>query len=358
MNGRILSIATQPPAYTYDQHELLGYMQDFHQEDAKVGRQLNVLYKRSGIRTRNSVLPDFRNNGHAPQLFPNGPLPGLNKRLAIYQEEAISLGTQAAQQAMEGWTTPGEITDIIAVSCTGLFAPGLEFQLLKSLGLTRHVQRHPINFVGCYAAIPALHLANLICGSNPLAKVLLVSVELCSIHMQPDTDRDTLTANAIFADGAAAAVIVGKDVEAPKGLALGHHLGEVHPQGEADMSWTPAERGFLMRLSSYVPHLIHEEIRNFVLHALQRAHLQVEDVDWAFHPGGLQILDKISQAMELSKDSLAHSYNTLADHGNMSSATLLYVLKSIMETDTPERPILCAAFGPGLTFESIILNHV
>lgn len=358
MNGRILNIATQAPAFTYAQTEILAYMQDFHKADAKVGRQLNVLYHRSGITTRNSVLPDFRDNGLPSQLFPNGPLPGLNKRLALYQEKAVDLGTLAAQKAMQDIVVPAEITDIIAVTCTGLFAPGLEFQLLKSLGLHRHVQRHPINFVGCYAAIPALHLANLICGSNPQAKVLMVSVELCSIHMQPDTDRDTLTANAIFADGAAAAVIVGAEVEAADGLQLGHHLGEVHPQGEADMSWTPAERGFLMRLSSYVPHLIREEIRNFVEEGLKRAKLQPSDVNWAFHPGGLQILDKISQAMELDKAALAPSYQTLADHGNMSSATLLYVLKSIMEEGKVNRPIFCAAFGPGLTFESIILNHV
>ena len=358
MNGRLVNIATQTPEFTYSQWEILDFMQAQHDEGERVDRQLKVLYGRSKIAQRHSVLPDFRENGHAPRLFANGSAPGLSNRLAIYQQEAVRLATQACQNAMQGHCQADEITNVIAVTCTGLFAPGLEFQLIKSLGLHSTVERHPINFVGCYASVPALHLANLICRSNPKAKVLIASVELCTLHMQAETDRDTLTANAIFGDGCAAALVLGPEVAQGPGLELGQHLSEVHPKGETDMTWVPAEKGFLMRLSSYVPLLIREEIREFVHRALDGMGLEQDEVRWAFHPGGAKIISKIREALELDSEDLRISEQVLETNGNMSSATILYVLKEIMEHPSPQEHIFCSAFGPGLTFESIFLRQI
>lgn len=359
MNGRIISIATQVPKYAYAQTEIMTYMQGLYPQDKEINRKLKVLYGRSRIEQRHSVLSDFRVKDPNPRLFLNEETPGLSQRLAIYQEEAIQLATLAASEAMSGKCVPGEITNIIAVSCTGLFAPGLEFQLIKSLGLSNTVERHPINFVGCYASVPALHLANLICQSNPKAKVLLVSVELCTLHMQAETDRDTLTANAIFSDGCAACLIFGAEADGPvHGLELGQHVSEVHPKGETDMTWIPAEKGFLMRLSSYIPLIIQDEIRDYVLRAVAQMELTKDDIQWAFHPGGAQIIDKIQQALELPPEDVALSEKVLREHGNMSSSTVLYMLKAILEKPGDRSHVFCSAFGPGLTFESIFLEHV
>ncbi len=370
MNGRIVNIATQTPEFVFPQSEILEFMQNFHGREATLDRQLKVLYSRSKIDQRSSVLPDFAHDCPAPLLFAENGTPGLTQRLGIFQKEAIRLAASASIKVMEGFCKPEEITNVIAVSCTGLFAPGLEFQLIKELNLSPSVERHPMNFVGCYASVPALHLANLICHSNPKARVLLVSVELCTLHLQKDTDRDTLTANAIFSDGCAACLIEGPEVAegvegaatrksgTGKALELGQHFVEVHPKGETDMTWAPAERGFLIRLSSYIPLLISEEIRAYILRALEKENLSLDQIQWAFHPGGAQIIGKIREALNLSAAEVAVSEDVLRKHGNMSSATILYVLKEIMDHPSDRQHVFASAFGPGLTFESILLKHV
>lgn len=358
MNGSIVNIATQVPAYPHAQADILEFMKDFHGREAKRDRQLNVLYNRSRIDRRHSVIPDFGSADQSPLLFKSGTPPGLSKRLEVFQKEAIPLAVSAATKAMAGFCDPGDITDVITVSCTGLYAPGLEFQLITELGLPGSVERHPVNFVGCYASIPALNLANLICHRNPRARVLLVSVELCTIHLQPDTDRDNLTANAIFSDGCAACLIEGADLPSRKGLQLGPHFAEVHPKGAQDMTWVPAESGFLIRLSSYVPLLISEEIHRFVHRALEQSGLKKEQMAWAFHPGGAQIIGKIREALELSTEDVTISEKVLREHGNMSSSTILYVLKEMLDDPGRKEHVFASAFGPGLTFESILLRHV
>ncbi len=364
MNGHIVNIATQTPEFSFSQSGALRFMQDFHGREAVLERQLKVLYSRSKIDRRYSVLPDFTNNCQAPLLFGIERNPGLTERQNIFKEKAIQLATSAATQVMDGFCTPKEITNIIAVSCTGLFAPGLEFQLIQELSLSTSVERHSINFVGCYASVPALHLANLICHSNPKARILLVSVELCSLHLQKNTDRDTLTANAIFSDGCAACLIEGakvvsrQDPSVVRSLELGRHFVKVYPKGETDMTWEPTELGFLIRLSSYIPLLISEEIREYVLRALEAEKLSLDQVRWAFHPGGAQIMAKIKEALKLTWEDVAVSENILRLHGNMSSATILYILKDIMGNSGDKEYVFASAFGPGLTFESIVLRHV
>ena len=258
---------------------------------------------------------------------------------------------------MDNHCLPEEITHIITVSCTGLFTPGIEMELIKSLGLNSSIQRHPINFIGCYAALPALNLANMICSTDNKAKVLLVCVELCTLHFQNENTRDNYTANAIFSDGAAACLIAGKDAGLKPILNIGSHYSEVHASGEKDMSWIPSEQGFLMKLSSYVPQLIEKEIKTFVQNAANKAKVTTDNYNRAFHPGGLQILHKIESALKLDNHALAHSYDTLKRYGNMSSPTILFVVKSMLDAGN-EQDIFCSAFGPGLTFESILLHHV
>lgn len=356
MSGGIIHIATAVPKYRHKQEDIVSFMIQAHGGSDEVARQLNVLYKRSGINERYSTLPDFnlKNEG---LFFDNNNYPGLTQRLAHFQKEAIPLAGEACKECLNNQCLPEEVTHIITVSCTGLFTPGLEMELIKYLGLKNSVQRHPVNFVGCYAAIPALNLANMICQIDSKAKVLLVCVELCTLHFQNENTRDNFTANAIFSDGAAACLIAGKDAGLKPILNIGSHYSEVHARGEKDMSWIPSEKGFLMKLSSYVPQLIEQEIKTFITNATMRSKVSTNDLRWAFHPGGIQILHKLSSALELNEDALQHSYNVLNDYGNMSSPTVLFVLNDILGAGN-NQDIFCSAFGPGLTFESILLHHV
>lgn len=351
-----MNMATGVPKYKHKQADIVSFMIDAHGGGADVSRQLSVLYKRSGINTRYSTLPDFNQDNES--LFFNGSdYPNLSTRLAHFKKEALSLVGDTAKACLDGYCSPGDITHIVTVSCTGLFTPGLEMELIKYLGLNNNIQRHPINFVGCYAAIPALNLANMICQTDTKARVLLVCVELCTLHFQNENTRDNYTANAIFADGAAACLIAGSDAGLTATASIGKHYSEVHSEGENDMTWIPAETGFLMKLSSYVPHLIKNDIEEFTQKALERSGVSDQDVQWAFHPGGVQILDKVKSAMGFN-DELDHSYSVLEQYGNMSSPTILFVLEEVLNSERKKDNIFCCAFGPGLTFESIMVHHV
>lgn len=357
MSGGIVNLTTAVPAYSHKQEDIVSFMIDAHGGGDTVSRQLNMLYKRSGIVTRHSTLPDF-NMGNESIFFNGHAYPNLSTRLAHFKKEAVSLAGDAAEGCIEGYCTASDITHIITVSCTGLFTPGLEMELIKYLGLNNNVQRHPVNFVGCYAAIPALNLAKMICDTNRSAKVMLVCVELCTLHFQNENTRDNYTANAIFADGAAACLIAGEDSGLDIKLMIGNHYSEVHSEGENDMTWIPAETGFLMKLSSYIPHLIHNDIRQFTTKALEKSRVDEKDIQWAFHPGGIQILDKVQAAMSLNNNELRHSYHVLEHYGNMSSPTVLFVLQETLKQANDKEHIFCCAFGPGLTFESIMMHHV
>lgn len=357
MSGVIVNIATGVPKYRHEQKDIVSFMIDAHGGSDIVSRQLNILYKRSGISTRYSTLPDF-DMGKKSVFFNGKAYPNLSERLKHYKAEAISLAGDVAKESMGEHCTAEDITHIVTVSCTGLFTPGLEMELIKYLGLKRNVQRHPINFIGCYAAIPALNLANMICCQDKKAKVLVVSVELCTLHFQNENIKDNYTANAIFADGAAACLIAGEESGLKGDIKIGSHYSEVHSEGEKDMAWIPAETGFLMKLSSYVPQLIHNDIQEYVRTALQKAGVNNEEVRWAFHPGGIQILQRIEKVLGLDDDMLAPSYKVLDNYGNMSSPTILFVLKEILDGQGKDKNIFCSAFGPGLTFESIIIHHV
>ncbi|MEM7039669.1 MAG: type III polyketide synthase [Bacteroidota bacterium] len=358
MSGKIVHIATAVPEHAYLQSDILAFMHATYAEDRDTHRLLNMLYRSTGIARRHSVLADYKMQGEGRLFRDFEHVPGLSARLATYQDAALKLGQQVAEECLKERCEATEITHLITVSCTGLFAPGLEFQLMDALNLSSETQRHPINFVGCYAAVPALNLAQTICAANPEARVLLVSVELCTLHFQRSTDRDTLMANALFSDGAAACLIVGEAVDLEADYRLGSYHAEVHRDGDSAMTWIPSEKGFLMRLSSYVPKLIRKEIAEFVGTSLEKASVSASNVAWAFHPGGIQILRKLEEALDIEASELAVSYDVLREFGNMSSPTVLFVLARLMAEKNTASHLYACAFGPGLTFESIILDHV
>jgi predicted naringenin-chalcone synthase len=247
---------------------------------------------------------------------------------------------------------PQTITHLVTVSCTGFSAPGFDFHLVKEFNLTPGIHRFHLGFMGCFAAFPALKLAQSLVRSDPRAQVLVVDVEACTLHFQKDFKPDVVVANALFADGAAALL-----VSADKGpLELHDFRSHIIPGSEDDMAWIIGETGFDMKLSSYVPRLIEGNIGAILERLVADAGWKREDLKlWAVHPGGRAILDKTAQVLGLTHDELDVSYDVLRRFGNMSSVTIFFVLREILDRGRKGKLFACA-FGPGLTVESGFLE--
>lgn len=206
--------------------------------------------------------------------------------------------------------------------------------------------------MGCYAAIHAIKLADAFCKSDSKATVLIVCTELCTLHFQREATVDNITSSLLFGDGAAA-VLVKANADPLPGLKLDSFYSEVISKGKRDMAWELSSSGFLMTLSGYVPELIKEDFSAIVNRSLTKQGILAKDItDWCIHPGGKKILEAIEQSMGISKEQLEASYGVLNDYGNMSSATILFVLKSLLQKKAGRKNIFAAAFGPGLTVET------
>jgi predicted naringenin-chalcone synthase len=213
--------------------------------------------------------------------------------------------------------------------------------------------------MGCYAGFHALKMANQISLSNPDAHVLLVSVELCTLHFQKDYSIDQVAANLLFADGAAACIISSQKPISKSYLKINSFYSRLIPKGKSDMAWNISESGFLMTLSSYIPDLLSDGIGDILNSALRNIGLsKSEIIHWAIHPGGRKILDNVRLELGLKMEQMTPSYQTLANYGNMSSATIFFVLKDLMEVETysANQKGFAAGFGPGLTVETMSFN--
>lgn len=325
-----------------------------------------MLYRASGIGYRQSVIPDFGNQNGDFTFFPNTPdlepFPTVGERMRLYEKEALPLAINAVKNCLSTLEKiqPSEITHLITVSCSGMYAPGLDIELIEHLSLNKNVQRTCINFMGCYAAFNGLKIADAICRSNENAKVLMVCVELCTIHYQKAKDWDQVLSNALFSDGAAAVLIDSKKPDSGKSISLENFHCDLASDGKGDMAWHITDMGFEMTLSSYVPDLIKSGIGTLTTNLLNKLELELEEIDfYAIHPGGKKILEVIEWVLNIEKTKNKYAHKVLRDYGNMSSPTVLFVLKEIMQElkdDDDQKNILSFAFGPGLTLESMMLK--
>ena len=366
MTSYLCAIGTATPPHRIPQPQIAGFMAEALQLDAHDTRKLNALYRVSGIGQRYSVVPDYgRTNGEFT-FFPNTPglhpFPTVGKRMAQYRQHALPLSVAAARDCLRQLpdVAPASITHLVTVSCTGMYAPGLDIELVEALGLPYSTQRTCVNFMGCYAAVNALKLADAFCRADAAARVLIVCTELCTLHFQQRSEDDHLVSNALFGDGSAAALVQGQPAPGGPSLALtAFHCG-LEPDGRTDMAWHINDFGFEMTLSSYVPNLIQRGIRQLTDQLL--AHLPVQLIDiqaFAIHPGGRKILETIEQALGITPHDNRFAYQILRDYGNMSSATVLFVLRELLASFTPAEagaPVLSFAFGPGLTLEAMLLR--
>jgi predicted naringenin-chalcone synthase len=368
MRSCISAIGTANPENSISQKESHRFMSKAFALKAHHADKLESIHAHSGIDQRFSVIADFGKDdfsqntffGTSPELE---PFPDTAKRMKLYEKEAIGIAVNAVNNCLDNFDADfkSKITHLITVSCTGMYAPGLDIDLVEKLQLNRSVERTCINFMGCYGAVNALKTADYICRSNPEAKVLVVSVELCSLHFQKTNSLDNWVANALFADGAAATVIENTTNRSGKGayLELEAFYAEFMYEAKNEMAWYIRNTGFEMKLTGKVPKQVKEHIKRIADHLLNKANLQFNEITaFAVHPGGRKILEAAEEALELPEEANQFSYEILKDYGNMSSATILFVLqKQLYSSAAIEKGnIMSFAFGPGLTVESMILK--
>jgi predicted naringenin-chalcone synthase len=272
-----------------------------------------------------------------------------------FREQAIPLAVRASCTALErAGVRARAITHLVTVCCTGFAAPGIDVQLIKQLGLADTVERIQVGFMGCHGAINGLRVAQALAGAHAEAHILLCAVELCSHHYHYGWDPKKIVANALFGDGAAAVVgRVSATSEAWRVAATGSCL---FPDCEYAMTWTIGDHGFDMTLSSKVPALLEANVRSWFVAWLAGEGLTIATVaSWAIHPGGPRILDAVEKALGLEADATAVSREVLAEHGNMSSPTVLFVVDRLRQLQAP-RPCVALGFGPGLVAEAVLFR--
>ena len=327
-------------------------------------RKLSVLYKATKIKQRFSVLSDFNSEQEDFKFFPTSstqPFPTVSDRMKVFACEAPKLSFEAIENCLESYSEfdVQTITHLITVSCTGMYAPGIDIEIIEKFKLNKSIQRTSVNFMGCYAAFNALKIANSICTSAIDSKVLIVCVELCTIHLQKSADASHLLSNSLFGDGAAAVIV--ENQPGPKvSLAMESFFCDLATEGKSEMAWQISDFGFEMTLSSYVPDLIKGGIRQLARNLLKNIDLKIEQVDlYAIHPGGRKILEVIEEELAIPQVKNRFSQKVLQEYGNMSSPTVLFVLKEIfnsLKSTDHQKNILSFAFGPGLTLESMLLK--
>ncbi|WP_434922291.1 type III polyketide synthase [Glutamicibacter sp. PAEs-4] len=364
MPVKIRTIQTAVPATQLAQDEIRDVFASQPNLSRLGERLIATSFNSAAISTRYSCVDEF--DLTLPQ--PEQPMfydraaglllsPSTAERNNVYAKQAGTLFTETAKKALDACEdlAPEDITHVITVSCTGFYNPGPDYQIVRALGLAPNTVRHHLGFMGCYAAFPALRAARDFCLADPDATVLVVCAELCTLHVHSSNDPDTIMGSAIFADGAAAVIVSAKG-SGP--LLMDGFETVLTPVGEEAMAWNIGDHGFEMVLGTYVPHIIDEHITAALQPLLDKdtdSELSVEKIQhWGLHPGGRAILDRVQNRLGLDDRQLQPARAILDRYGNMSSATVLFVLKEILDSaaaDSGDR-VCSMAFGPGLTVET------
>lgn len=285
------------------------------------------------------------------QVYEEGNFPITARRMQLFESFAPRLAHIALDKLAVTEAERQSITHVIVTSCTGLYAPGLDFEIVSHLGLNPTVERTMIGFMGCYAAINALKSAHHIIRSEPHAKVLVLNLELCTLHFQEVHDLEQVLSFLVFADGCAASLISAE----PKGLAIDSFLAVTIPGSNHLITWRIGELGFDMQLSGEVPGEIGKALKESGLQITRGKDPLSIDL-WAVHPGGRSILDSVEKGLSLPPDALVSSRSVLAQYGNMSSATVMFVLQQIIDCAVSGQQGCAMSFGPGLTAETMLFH--
>lgn len=363
----LIGLGTAVPSHRMDQTHLGQVMADSLAARPSLGRWLKHLYERSGIETRYSCLADAAAPSPRSRFAPGRntvDTPTTAERMAIYQQAAVAIGTLAAERALADCTAESlaevaaSVTHLIAVSCTGFFAPGLDQAIARRLGLKPTVERSLIGFMGCAAAFNALRLAAQIVQARPEARVLVVCVELCTLHIQAGYNPVDLVVASLFADGAGAC-LVGAPTGRGDHFLIDAFYTALKPDSTEEMVWKIGDHGFTLHLSPEIPRHLGEVAPEALATLLDG---RPRPSFWAIHPGGRGIVDRLAELLELQPDDLAPTMDVLRQYGNMSSPTILFVLAAMRERlrSAAAAPTggVAMAFGPGLVAEMAHLTYL
>jgi predicted naringenin-chalcone synthase len=363
MNLTILGLGSAVPPIRVRQEDAAAVARVVTGCDERQGALLATLYRQTEIDARHMVPGQHElvaalehvaqgRNGCVPR-DPAERGPGTAERMQLYAREVLGLAQPAAAQALEqARVAASEITHLVTVSCTGFAAPGLDMGLIETLGLVRSVQRTHVGFMGCHGAFNGLAVARAF-AAEPGARVLICAAELCSLHYHYPWDVKRAVGNALFADGAAALVGASRPGPDWQLTATGSYL---FPESASAMTWTIGDHGFEMTLSPRVPGLIARHLRPWLEGWLAGHGLALDEVSsWALHPGGPRVLAAVEEALALPTGSAWASRAVLAAYGNMSSATILFILDRLRQAAAP-RPCVALGFGPGLVAEAMLFR--
>lgn len=358
--SKIVSIGTAVPKHRTAQPAILEFMQAAYGNDV-ASRKLNVLFNNSGIGTRYSVIPDFNKNNKQHIFFNGTPsTANVKNRLDVFKEQAMPLAIKAIDDAfdkIDSQINTFGITHLISVTCTGLSAPGLSAELIEKLKLPSDIFHTSVNFLGCNAAFHALKIADMIIKSDAKAKVLIVCVELCTLHFQPKNDHDNLLSNTIFGDGAAAVIVTSDDSD-KKGFFMKGFYSLLLNKGKDLMGWNITPTNFEMILDAQIPQVIGDEINEILEKGCRKLNIETDSITkWAIHPGGKKIVDVIKSKLQLSESDTKASYKILNEFGNMSSPTILFVLNELFKETKSGETIFSIGFGPGLSIETAFFAY-
>ncbi|MCW6536951.1 type III polyketide synthase [Sphingomonas lycopersici] len=342
----IHAIGTATPAHDF--HAAFLDLAVTRLSEARDRALFSRMAKRSGIEHRWTILPHPPGGGSPvdPGGFYHGETaPSTARRMEVYAREAPGLAL-AAIDDLRTRVDIGGITHLVVASCTGFVAPGIDQIIAGRLGLGPAIERTLVGFMGCYAAVSALRVAHHIARSDRAARVLVVAVELSSLHLGQQDTVETLLAALQFADGAAAALVCAE----PGGCALDRFFCATLPDSADLIRWIIGDEGFEMTLSGEVPHRIVEALREPPARTALLNGRDPSALQWAIHPGGRSILDAVEGGLGLAPTALTASRGVLARFGNMSSPTLMFVLAELMRQQG-DLPGVAIAFGPGLAME-------
>jgi predicted naringenin-chalcone synthase len=292
---------------------------------------------------------------------------GIDARQALYLKHAVPLSIASATEAIENWGGNAEdISHVVAVTCTGVIVPGIEFYIMNALKMKTTTQRLSLQFMGCFGALSGLKAAKALCKENPKNRVLVVCTELCSLHLQLDDRIDNLIATNIFGDGSGAFVLGCKPTARESPLFSVHRSrSEIIPNSIEEMKWILSSTGLLIGLSKDIPKLIGNSIEQFVHNMLDscftandNTHINVKDCRFGIHPGGRAVLEMISSILNLDTNDCKESWSVMKSIGNCSSATLVFIWKEMAKNRTSGQWCPCLAFGPGLSTEGAMLRAV
>ncbi len=358
----ILGIGLAVPAHSLKQSALAEHSLAISKYTKKNPALVRVLYQKTRIEKRGSVLfkPDTNKNLVQEIFWPQknnaDKGPDTRQRMRLFKENAPLLALAAARAALDQAAVKArDISHLIVVTCTGFSAPGLDWNLIRGLRLSPETARTQIGFMGCHGLLNGLRVAQAFAQANKKNKILLVSVEIASIHYSYELSNSAMIANALFADGSAACVIGAADGAKTSWL-LNNTGSFLFPDSASAMSWEIGNHGFEMTLSPQVPKLIEDHLKKWLESWLAKQHLKIKDIgSWAVHPGGPRVLDAVEKGLGLAADTLKVSRRVLTEHGNMSSATILFILDQLKRRHAP-RPCLVLGFGPGLVVEAALIS--